>query len=138
MIENVCVVHLFHSKTKKFESAFLVKTWHNLTSHICTLHSDSDSGSDNYSPGTPQDPPDSGVAGGASAETSSGDSSRRSSVSSKDEAISSSSATSLSSRGVDGWVVSSESCAFTSIGANFHREILPGEIVEISPQGCGE
>ena len=54
------------------------------------------------------------------------DSSRRSSTSSTG-----------SNEGVDGWVVSSESCAFTSIGAKFFREVLPGEIVEISPEGKG-
>ncbi|XP_070252303.1 amidophosphoribosyltransferase isoform X3 [Myotis yumanensis] len=32
----------------------------------------------------------------------------------------------------EGWVVSSESCSFLSIGARYYREILPGEIVEIS------
>ncbi|KAK1345915.1 hypothetical protein QTO34_008380 [Cnephaeus nilssonii] len=30
----------------------------------------------------------------------------------------------------EGWVVSSESCSFLSIGARYYREILPGEIVE--------
>ena len=28
---------------------------------------------------------------------------------------------------VDGWVVSSESCSFNSIGAKYFREVLPGE-----------
>ena len=39
-----------------------------------------------------------------------------------------------------GWVVSSESCAFHSIGAELCREVLPGEIVEVTSQGiksCG-
>lgn len=35
----------------------------------------------------------------------------------------------------EGWVVSSESCAFQSIGAKFVREVLPGEIVQITNQG---
>ncbi|XP_013410094.1 amidophosphoribosyltransferase-like [Lingula anatina] len=35
----------------------------------------------------------------------------------------------------DGYVVSSESCVFTCIGAAYHREVLPGEIVEISRSG---
>ncbi len=26
----------------------------------------------------------------------------------------------------EGWVVSSESCSFQSIGAKYHREVLPG------------
>ncbi|XP_016278721.1 amidophosphoribosyltransferase [Monodelphis domestica] len=32
----------------------------------------------------------------------------------------------------EGWVVSSESCSFLSIGAVYYREVLPGEIVKIS------
>ncbi|XP_052636974.1 amidophosphoribosyltransferase [Harpia harpyja] len=32
----------------------------------------------------------------------------------------------------EGWVVSSESCSFLSIGAEYYREVLPGEIVKIS------
>uniref|UniRef100_A0A452G2L9 Amidophosphoribosyltransferase n=1 Tax=Capra hircus TaxID=9925 RepID=A0A452G2L9_CAPHI len=32
----------------------------------------------------------------------------------------------------EGWVVSSESCSFLSIGARYYREVLPGEIVEIA------
>uniref|UniRef100_A0A2K6SLT5 Glutamine amidotransferase type-2 domain-containing protein n=1 Tax=Saimiri boliviensis boliviensis TaxID=39432 RepID=A0A2K6SLT5_SAIBB len=32
----------------------------------------------------------------------------------------------------EGWVLSSKSCSFLSIGARYYREILPGEIVEIS------
>ncbi|CAI5678535.1 unnamed protein product [Oreochromis niloticus] len=32
----------------------------------------------------------------------------------------------------EGWVVSSESCSFQSIGAKYYREVLPGEIVQIS------
>ncbi|KAM9832611.1 amidophosphoribosyltransferase [Neosynchiropus ocellatus] len=35
----------------------------------------------------------------------------------------------------EGWVVSSESCSFQSIGAKYYREILPGEIVQISKDG---
>ncbi|XP_028856645.1 amidophosphoribosyltransferase isoform X1 [Denticeps clupeoides] len=35
----------------------------------------------------------------------------------------------------EGWVVSSESCSFQSIGARYHREIQPGEIVQISKSG---
>ncbi|XP_043826657.1 amidophosphoribosyltransferase isoform X3 [Dromiciops gliroides] len=34
----------------------------------------------------------------------------------------------------EGWVVSSESCSFLSIGAVYYREVLPGEIVKISRQ----
>ncbi len=34
------------------------------------------------------------------------------------------------------WVVSSESCALSTIGARFEREVLPGEIVEISADGA--
>ncbi|XP_052747491.1 amidophosphoribosyltransferase isoform X2 [Bicyclus anynana] len=44
-----------------------------------------------------------------------------------------------SKNGVDdkaeGWVVSSESCGFLSIGARYVREVLPGEIVEMSRHG---
>ncbi|KAL8558451.1 hypothetical protein ACOMHN_052269 [Nucella lapillus] len=36
---------------------------------------------------------------------------------------------------LDGWVVSSESCSFNAVGAMYHREILPGEIVEVSQKG---
>ncbi|XP_041460438.1 amidophosphoribosyltransferase-like [Lytechinus variegatus] len=36
---------------------------------------------------------------------------------------------------VEGWVVSSESCSFQSIGAHYYREVLPGEIVEITKTG---
>lgn len=36
---------------------------------------------------------------------------------------------------IDGWVISSESCAFQAIGAKFCREVLPGEIVEVSKMG---
>ncbi|KAL7981792.1 hypothetical protein Chor_000849 [Crotalus horridus] len=32
----------------------------------------------------------------------------------------------------EGWVVSSESCSFLSIGAEYYREVMPGEIVKIS------
>ncbi|MEE6461935.1 hypothetical protein FKM82_001452 [Ascaphus truei] len=35
----------------------------------------------------------------------------------------------------EGWVVSSESCSYLSIGADYYREILPGEIVKISKHG---
>ncbi|XP_053559913.1 amidophosphoribosyltransferase [Bombina bombina] len=35
----------------------------------------------------------------------------------------------------EGWVVSSESCNFLSIGAKYYREVLPGEIVKISQDG---
>lgn len=35
----------------------------------------------------------------------------------------------------DAWVISSESCSFQSIGARFVREVLPGEIVELSKDG---
>ncbi|GAB1609570.1 amidophosphoribosyltransferase-like [Argonauta hians] len=36
---------------------------------------------------------------------------------------------------IDGWLVSSESCSFQAVGAKYVREVLPGEIVEISPTG---
>ncbi|KAK7097131.1 amidophosphoribosyltransferase-like isoform X2 [Littorina saxatilis] len=36
---------------------------------------------------------------------------------------------------LDGWVVSSESCAFNAVGAVYYREVLPGEVVEITSQG---
>uniref|UniRef100_A0A6Q2YEV6 Amidophosphoribosyltransferase n=1 Tax=Esox lucius TaxID=8010 RepID=A0A6Q2YEV6_ESOLU len=35
----------------------------------------------------------------------------------------------------EGWVVSSESCSFQSIGAKYYREVMPGEIVQISKHG---
>ncbi|XP_061094119.1 amidophosphoribosyltransferase [Conger conger] len=35
----------------------------------------------------------------------------------------------------EGWVVSSESCSFQSIGARYYREVEPGEIVQISKHG---
>lgn len=35
----------------------------------------------------------------------------------------------------DGWVVSSESCGFLSIGARYVREVVPGEIVELTETG---
>ncbi|WAQ98106.1 PUR1-like protein [Mya arenaria] len=35
----------------------------------------------------------------------------------------------------DGYVVSSESCSFGAIGAKLYREVLPGEIVELSKDG---
>jgi amidophosphoribosyltransferase len=34
-----------------------------------------------------------------------------------------------------GWVIASESCALDAIGARYLREIEPGELVEIGPQG---
>lgn len=34
-----------------------------------------------------------------------------------------------------GWVLSSESCAFQSVGATLIREVYPGEIIELGPQG---
>ncbi|XP_038136616.1 amidophosphoribosyltransferase-like [Cyprinodon tularosa] len=33
------------------------------------------------------------------------------------------------------WVVSSESCSFQSIGAKYYREVLPGELVQLSRHG---
>lgn len=35
----------------------------------------------------------------------------------------------------EGWVISSESCGFLSIGARYVREVLPGEIVELTQNG---
>ncbi|EDW50760.1 amidophosphoribosyltransferase [Drosophila sechellia] len=35
----------------------------------------------------------------------------------------------------EGWVVSSESCGFLSIGARYVREVEPGEIIELSRNG---
>lgn len=35
----------------------------------------------------------------------------------------------------DGYVVASETCAFTIIGAEFEREVLPGELITISNEG---
>ncbi|XP_031430266.1 amidophosphoribosyltransferase [Clupea harengus] len=35
----------------------------------------------------------------------------------------------------EGWVVSSESCSFQSIGAKYYREVQPGEIVQINKHG---
>ncbi|XP_063608996.1 amidophosphoribosyltransferase-like, partial [Penaeus indicus] len=35
----------------------------------------------------------------------------------------------------EGWVLSSESCAFQSVGATLIREVFPGEIIELSPDG---
>lgn len=35
----------------------------------------------------------------------------------------------------DGWVIASESCGFLSIGARYVREVLPGEIVELTQNG---
>ncbi|BES93797.1 Glutamine phosphoribosylpyrophosphate amidotransferase [Nesidiocoris tenuis] len=37
--------------------------------------------------------------------------------------------------GDEGWVISSESCGFLSIGARYFREVLPGEIVQITSSG---
>lgn len=34
-----------------------------------------------------------------------------------------------------GWVVASESCALDAVGARFVRDVVPGEILEISPEG---
>lgn len=39
------------------------------------------------------------------------------------------------SRKADGWVVSSESCGFLSIGAQHVREVFPGEIIEMTRHG---
>jgi len=36
----------------------------------------------------------------------------------------------------DGWVVASESCAFDLIGAEFVRELQPGELTVINKDGC--
>lgn len=36
----------------------------------------------------------------------------------------------------DAWVVASETCAFDLVGATFVRDVLPGEIVEISDRGA--
>nr|XP_006815658.1 PREDICTED: amidophosphoribosyltransferase-like [Saccoglossus kowalevskii] len=36
---------------------------------------------------------------------------------------------------IEGWVVSSESCSFQSIGAKYHREVSPGEIIRITKNG---
>ncbi|XP_050293895.1 amidophosphoribosyltransferase-like [Anthonomus grandis grandis] len=38
-------------------------------------------------------------------------------------------------READGWVVSSESCGFLSIGAQYVREVYPGEIIEMTRHG---
>uniref|UniRef100_A0A4W4GSK9 Amidophosphoribosyltransferase n=1 Tax=Electrophorus electricus TaxID=8005 RepID=A0A4W4GSK9_ELEEL len=35
----------------------------------------------------------------------------------------------------EGWVISSESCSFQSIGAKYYREVQPGEIVQVSKYG---
>ena len=35
----------------------------------------------------------------------------------------------------EGWVVSSESCSFSLIGAKYVREVLPGEIIEMTRHG---
>jgi amidophosphoribosyltransferase len=35
----------------------------------------------------------------------------------------------------EGWVISSESCGFLSIGARYEREVRPGEIVEMTKHG---
>lgn len=34
-----------------------------------------------------------------------------------------------------GWVVASESCALDAVGAAFVRDVIPGEILELSPEG---
>ncbi|XP_071951352.1 amidophosphoribosyltransferase-like [Antedon mediterranea] len=36
---------------------------------------------------------------------------------------------------VEGWVVSSESCCFQSVGARYYREVAAGEIVQLSKNG---
>ncbi|MFO0578381.1 MAG: amidophosphoribosyltransferase [Polyangia bacterium] len=42
----------------------------------------------------------------------------------------------LLSRGApDGWVLASETCALAAIGARYVREVAPGELVELGPQG---
>ncbi|XP_059490537.1 amidophosphoribosyltransferase-like [Neocloeon triangulifer] len=41
----------------------------------------------------------------------------------------------LNSTEGEGWVVSSESCGFLSIGARYEREVKPGEIVELTRDG---
>ncbi|MGE5673115.1 MAG: amidophosphoribosyltransferase, partial [Mycobacterium leprae] len=35
----------------------------------------------------------------------------------------------------DAWVIASESCAFDTVGAEFIREVAPGEMITISPSG---
>lgn len=35
----------------------------------------------------------------------------------------------------DGWVIASETCALDAMGATFEREVRPGELVEIGPEG---
>lgn len=42
---------------------------------------------------------------------------------------------SASTAPAEGWVISSESCGFLSIGARYEREVEPGEIVEITQYG---
>lgn len=39
------------------------------------------------------------------------------------------------SREAEGWVISSESCGFLSIGAQYVREVFPGEIIEMTKNG---
>ncbi|KAF7268795.1 hypothetical protein GWI33_018144 [Rhynchophorus ferrugineus] len=39
------------------------------------------------------------------------------------------------SKEAEGWVVSSESCGFLSIGAQYVREVYPGEIIEMTKEG---
>lgn len=41
----------------------------------------------------------------------------------------------LENSDAEGWVVSSESCGFLSIGARYVREVVPGEIVELTEAG---
>ena len=36
---------------------------------------------------------------------------------------------------VEGWIVSSESCSFQAMGAQYYREVQPGEIIQITKQG---
>ena len=42
---------------------------------------------------------------------------------------------SLGRLGDDGWCVASETCAFEQIGADYEREVEPGEIVVLRPEG---
>lgn len=36
---------------------------------------------------------------------------------------------------MDGWVIASETCALSAVGATYLRDINPGELVELSPEG---
>jgi len=42
----------------------------------------------------------------------------------------------INERSVEAWIVSSESCVFQSIGAEYFREVLPGEVICVSQNGC--